>query len=389
MNFIGGAGRAQEAAFGLHENCHVNNPIHELLCSTLRGEEPVWPGLDPEAVLTLARVHGVVSLLHGSIDHWPAEARDGVHVTARAEAMWELRHQDLLSRTLHALQAADSAAIILKGTALAYSHYAEPWQRSRADTDILLPPGMQRVASQVLESLGYREVIAAPSGQSTFLMEAGDGTRHTLDVHWQINNSPLLAKLFRFEELLQRACALPALGRAALAPCTVDSLLIACMHRATHATNPYFVDGVAHLEADRLIWLYDLHLLAGKLTAAQWEECTLLARRKGLAAACHQGLRYARACFGTVIPPSADSQLAAVQGERPAAYLRSGPLRQQWMDWAALADWGARARWLRDLFLPPERYMRAKYGADGHLGGLYLRRAVTGLIRQLGRSRKS
>jgi len=42
-------------------------------------------------------------------------------------------------------------------------------------------------------------------------------------------------------------------------------LLLACMHRAAHL-------GVDGPEGNRLIWLYDIHLLASALSPAQWSE---------------------------------------------------------------------------------------------------------------------
>ena len=52
------------------------------------------------------------------------------------------------------------------------------------------------------------------------------------------------------------------------------------MHRVAHH----------HDEADRFKWLYDIHLLASRLTDAEWERFTTLAAARGIAAVCREGL---------------------------------------------------------------------------------------------------
>jgi hypothetical protein len=90
-----------------------------------------------------------------------------------------------------------------------------------------------------------------------------------------------LAGLFSYEELRARAQPLPELAPQAFAACPVDALLLACMHRCGHKQAPYYVDGVAHYSGDRLIWLYDIHLLAVKLTSVEWHQFIDRATRKG------------------------------------------------------------------------------------------------------------
>jgi hypothetical protein len=172
----------------------------------------------------------------------------------------------------------------------------------------------------------------------------------------------------------------------------VDALLIACMHRATHKENPYYVDGVAHYSANRLVWLYDIHLLLASLSQEQTNEFLRRSEAKGLCAVCLDGIENARACFGT---PVTNELLAALGrpgplGEAPARYLAASRWRQQWMDFVALGSWFNRARFLGETVLPPAAYLRQKYahahGGQGFVGWLYLRRAWQGLTKRLFRS---
>ena len=144
--------------------------------------------------------------------------------------------------------------------------------------------------------------------------------------------------------------------------------------------------GIAYYGGDRLIWLYDIHLLLGVLTADEIDEFVRVARVKGLCAVCLEGIERALICFHTAVPPGV---LAALHvpgsAELPARYLNGGPLRQKWMDFQALGSARNRISYARELLFPSARYMRHKYplAAQTALGWLYLRRAAGGLSKYL------
>ena len=306
--------------------------------------------------------------------------------------MWELRHRAVLPEVLASLAAAGIKPVIFKGTALAYTLYPEGTLRSRGDTDFIIPPQTQAQVAGILNKLGF-ERGTGMSGESvayqaSFTRTESAGDSHTLDVHWRINNSELLSQLFTHDELLRHAQPLPQLGPDAYAAGATHALLIACMHRATHKHNPYYVDGVAYYSGDRLIWLYDIHLLASTLTAAQWDEFVSLAERKGLCGVCLEGMERARQCFHTAYPEPVLAALArAGKHGKVAVYLEAGPLRQQWMDFSALPGVTRKLRFLAETVFPPAGYMRQKY-PEAHpdwLPWLYLRRAAGGVLKRLRR----
>ena len=80
----------------------------------------------------------------------------------------------------------------------------------------------------------------------------------------------------------------------------MDALAIACIHRVAH-----------HGDEQRLIWLYDIHLLAGALTAAEAEDFLSLAAAKRIRAVCARGCSLAHARFGTSFPTDLADRLAA------------------------------------------------------------------------------
>ena len=373
------------------------NPVDSLICAVLRGESPPWsePGgaAHVEAFLRRCEYHGVLAVLNERLHHsesWPADLRQTIHHRAIAQAVWELRHQQVLTRVHAALADIGVQPVLLKGTALAYALYPDPMLRARGDTDIIIPLSERRRVHDVLTTLGF-ELGVGVSGefinyQASYTFTAADASKHSIDLHWRINNSELLSHLFSYDELLEHAISLSKLCPDALGVSPVYALLLACMHRNTHKQNPYYVDGVAYYSADRLVWIYDIHLLAESLSSTQWHDVMRLARDKGLCATCLDGVERARACFHTRSP---DFVLAGLAGsgakERPATYLNASKLRQQWMDFLALEGLSSQLRFLQELVVPPAAYMRTKYpqAQSGWLPMFYARRALGGLAKRL------
>lgn len=369
--------------------------VDEMICAALRGQSPAWPWADdPRAMAQFqsrADLHGVNALLHRKVGiaGWPAEIRQAVRDKAVQLTMWELRHQQVLAELLDELDLIGVQPILIKGTALAYQLYPSPALRTRGDTDLLIPAHAKARVDELLLSVGYQRGVAVSgefvSYQASYTLQTGNGGAHTLDLHWKINNSELLSRLFTYEELRRTAEPLPALRPGALGACRVHALLLACMHRSTHKQNPYYVNGQSHHKADRLIWLYDVHLLAQQLTDPEWEQLVQLATQKGLRAVCLEGMRHAQACFHTQYPPAVIESLSRPGAEPPARYLDGGKLRQQWMDFVALGSCARQLQWLREQFFPSAAYMQTKY--PGHsvdwLPWLYLRRAADGFAKRL------
>jgi hypothetical protein len=224
------------------------------------------------------------------------------------------------------------------------------------------------------------------SYQSSFTQIEAGGARHSLDLHWRINNSQLLARLFTYEELQARAQALPELSPHAFAAGSVDSLLLACLHRSGHKQAPYYVDDVAYYSGDRLIWFYDIHLLAQKLTPDEWHEFMDRATQKGLRAVCLEGLGLAQARFGTPLASEVIEALARPgHPESSAHYLESSAAQRLWLDFRAIDGWQGKLGFMSELLFPPASYMHQKYpdAGSGWLPWLYLRRATGGIFKYL------
>lgn len=371
-----------------------DHALDALICAALRGEAPAWPADGDstlaDGIFARAHYHGVTVLLAehvGRLPGWPPTLREAVKAEAVARHCWEAQHRLVIGEALAALRGRGIEAVAIKGTGLAYTLYGEPAWRIRADSDLIVAEGDGERAANVLRDVGFMRSggvsMTVASHQDDYVTTRG-GNQHTIDLHRRLANQETISRLLTYEELRGGAVPAPALGRDALVAGPVHALAIACLHRATHRTSPYYVDGTAHYDGDRLIWLYDIHLLAGSLSAADWRELALLATSKGLGATCLDGLDAASARLGTTVPAGVRGALDQA-GEPLARYLASGPLAQGWQDLAAIRGASGRLRFLREVVLPPASYMRAKYRDAGFtwLPWLYGRRALGGIARRL------
>ena len=316
-----------------------------------------------------ATYHGVQQLLHDRLsaaDRWPETVREALRKELIARVMWEIRHEEILKRAVEALATAGIASVLIKGSALAYWLYPNSVLRTRGDTDLIVAPDKMRDADRVLTSIGFASERGTGadvvSYHSVYSRVASDGTLHMIEVHSRIGISRLLSNLFPFEDLLARAVALPRLSPDARGHGPIDGLFITCLHRATHNHRPYFAGEGTYYGANRLIWLYDIHLIATSLTPADWAALVEAARDKGLLAVAREGLLASEAAFKTEIPPSVRSELARrdENGDiaRCAAASHYG---QIWIDFRRLRGTATKLRFLRGLILPPADFIRGKF----------------------------
>lgn len=366
----------------------LDSPQDRLLCQILRGHRPPWPA-DADAeferrVLDACLSHGVAPLVDRQLGKssngwdWPAAVREPVAREARMQIALDMARERELIAVLEAFAAAGVGALLLKGTPLAYSHYADSALRPRCDTDVLVAPAKQETAARVLETRGYRRSNAVSgtliSYEDCYCKKEGN-VDHVLDVHWRINNAQVFARALSHDELFVRSVPVPGLGEAARGLYPPHALLLACMHRAGHLEGR---DG----SGERLIWLYDIHLLAKAMSAGEWREFAQLACVKRMCRICLDGLGCAHEALGAVIPDAVLDQLATpAADELSGAYLRTGRWGRLALDVRALATWRERATLLWELCIPPADYLLAKYRVRNRwwLPWLYARRIVAGV----------
>jgi hypothetical protein len=348
----------------------LSAPVAAALAARLRGEAAAWPELSDEDYAALLE-HGMLPLAY-ALTRAEALREEATH-----GAVVEALRLAGLRTLLDALGAAGVTPLILKGTALAYSLYASPELRPRGDTDLLISLAELPAVRALLQSLGYEE--RPTSGDELAIRQAAfhrtdtHGVAHVYDVHWAIANNALFAEALSVEEL--HAAALP-LSRvsphARTLPCA-EALLVACLHRVAH-----------HHDSDRLIWLYDIHLLLEAMTADEQAAFWQLAQARRVTSVCAHSVARVNAWLGVRhdIP-------AAHPGEPTSLYLDRTRPRAALLaaNLAALPTWRARAHRLRQLAFPPPAFMRERFGPHRRaaLPWLYLWRAVRGVGRLFGR----
>ena len=360
------------------------------LSSIVAGARVDWASLHVSAAefIDACVRHDVRALVHARIGchpderGWPAEICDELAGFARTETAREMVRCAEIVRALDALAAAGIRPLVFKGTALAYTVYDAPVDRPRLDTDLLIDAADRDAARRILEGLGYTAPPYCDDLFSQFEMATIDafGLRHVIDVHWKISTQTVFADVLSHGEMLHDAVPVQALGVAALAPGAVDALLLSCMHPAMH-----------HQNAERILWIYDTHLLAARLTGDDFVDFARRARQKRVAAVCAHHLGLAHATFGTPVPDPVMSELSAQVDEPSAAYLASHRRWHQELgsNMRALPRVGDRLALLRSVLLPSPGYILAAYGlrdkplAAWLLPALYVHRGARGAWRIL------
>jgi hypothetical protein len=370
-------------------NSAITPPLlKDSLAALLKGHQVAWSalGLAPDELLALCAEQDLTSLLHlrlsqGADDHdWPHGLREAVARRAHTEAARELLRWKEIVSALDALAAARVHAILLKGTPLAYSVYEVPSARPRLDTDLFVGREQVDTVRQTMVRLGYVPTLCS-EGELVFCQfemrkTDGFGVDHAFDFHWKISTQSLFADLLSYDELAADARAVPLLGPYARTAGPLHALLLACVHPAMH-----------HRNAVRILWLYDIHLLASLLSAVEFDRFVDLAIAKRVTAIVEGEFARARALWGTSIPDSAIRRLqAAATPELSATYLLPdrGWRHEFVSNLRGLPTWQGRFRLLREVLFPRPAYMLCSYGlAAGMLGAvllpaLYFHRLVRG-----------
>lgn len=339
------------------------DPVRVWLATLLRGAEPgAMP--DESVLLATARAEGVLALCHHQLRRSPAwaQAPESLRVALTRHAgqavAVEMMRAVELREALEALARQELPVLLLKGAALAYTLYPEPHLRSRCDTDLLLPSRDEAErAWRVLQTLGYQRPGAVRGdliSHELCCYKAGHGgLSHALDVHWRWSNAALFAERLTFAELAAADVPVPALGPRARSLGPAHALLLACVHRFVSLGG-----GIA----DRLIWLYDLHLLVQRFTEEHWQPFVTLAEERALCGPCLDGLGSAQQWFATVLPDEVLSRLRAGadrEGFDPRQFRPRW--RYEWQTFRALPSTALRLRWLGQHLFPATGYIHSQY----------------------------
>jgi hypothetical protein len=298
---------------------------------------------------------------------------------ALREAALELLLDRQVVLTLESLAEHGIRPLLMKGSALAYTHYPALGLRPRADTDFLVRESDIAVTEQVLAKLGFVRLNTVSGRfimhQCTYVKKDGHGVRHFYDVHWKISNPLVFADILSYEELISSAIPVSGLGKHARTLDSVHALLLACLHRIAH-----------HRNSDYLLWLYDIHLLISHMKPEEAEAFARLVRDKQLRAVCTSSLRLAQQCFATPLPMDLMEALEANDGfgldEVTASFLKPHlrGLDILLSDLETLSHWRDKLCLFKEHVFPPAKYMLNHYCTTNRalLPVLYIHRVLRG-----------
>ena len=287
----------------------------EQLLALLAGTYP--ENCDWAEVRRLATWHAVAELLAfrtGQCLAVPSEIKAGLCATQHATAQNNLLLASELLRIMEAFHGAGIEALAYKGPALAVPYYGDISRRSFGDLDVLLRPENLSGARDVLEERGFvpwQEFAGLTATQERAYLRSGyhfqysrpDGST-PIELHWNIAPH-LFGIAVPMEQLFRRAVSVQIGGRAVLAPCAEDHLVLLCIHGAKHMW-------------DKLRLIADVAQLIAATAAINFDQVLrfsseLHARRMVLL-----GLNLAKSVFGTTLP---DVVMTAVNEDTGVARL--------------------------------------------------------------------
>lgn len=279
-----------------------------------------------------------------------------------------------LVRVTAAFASAGIPAAILKGSALAYTHYPEPWCRPRMDLDLLVHRDDRDRSRAVMHALGYQADRPMSSRwlmqQDAWKRAPGTAAALAVDVHFELTNRQFFAARLPVDRLLARSVPAPFAGPAARQLDAVDALIYACVHRVAH-----------HSQESRLIWHADLARQGAALDDAAVSILHARAVDAGLASIVAQELRIAATLWaehaGALAPEVIHGLSDAGRDEAATRFLAGGrgPAGDLWLDLRALPRWRDRAGLLAELLFPSREFMLRQPGVTpANLPWRYVRR---------------
>ena len=340
------------------------------LCSIIIGNTP--SSAVDEKITDAAVRQGMDALLY-EIPGIEGDIRTALRSRIANPQGMGLARELALGDLLTALNKTDVQVLLMKGFPLGYQVYASPGLRPCVDVDLLVRRDQLEQVQGVLDEAGYTVKFGdtAPDVSQQFMASKSFESGYVLDfdIHYSINNQAEYANRFTFEELMDRSAPLPRICEHARSLGLDDAFLLACIHRAGHLANG---------EPEKLIWLYDIHLMLEKLSAGLDCELVSLIEDKSLQAVCRSGVDASVVAFQSAVPPG----LAHVIDQVPSRDVElavDDPVTKLWRSFRGQSSNQARMAFLRQLFFPPADYMRRKYpDSSSGLPVLYARRAWSG-----------
>jgi hypothetical protein len=364
----------------------------ELLRQVFLGQEARWQGsreFTEELFFQDVVSQGMAPLLFrriasevSSASAWPESLLLRLRKTALHQAAFELVAELDLRHLLAAFAQVGISPLLLKGTPLSHTLYPEPGLRPRCDTDLLILEEDREKAANLMQKLGYTPLhevqVDYINTQMSYSKKTAQGFFCCYDLHWQVSNcNRQFSRDFADGKLFEYAEDIPVLGENAQTLSKVDALIFSCFHRAGHFSH----------SGDRLIWLYDIHLLCEALIGQEIAAFCRRAKELQIISLCADAITTAQSWFGTVCPEELKLFLYEKTENEAAAQLlgsgrRHGIRKHTLLELKGLSGWQERFSYILQNLFPPAEFMLWRYSKKKKLilPWLYVRRFGEGLI---------
>lgn len=301
----------------------------------------------------------------------------------REAMLWTLKIERTLLVVSNHLEALGIGSIVLKGPALAHTHYPDPSLRAFRDLDLLVPTRQWRAACSALAALGMRRRLPEPRpgfderfGKAA-VYTGGEGVQ--VDLHRTLAHGPF-GQWMDPDELFGRTTSFELADRNLKRLDDTALLLHACVHASLGWTPP------------ELLPLRDIAQIS---TAGDvdWASLEGLAARWRLSAVLVHAFTTTMEAFGPVVPSHGRRLMHLdVQPEESRA-LRAYITDRRWRGATVLPTLRAmrgvrtKAAYLTALILPKREFVKAR--TEHRLRGSYLRRWAVPLRWIRGSGRRS
>jgi hypothetical protein len=278
-----------------------------------------------------------------------------------------------LANVLEALERAEVDVVLLKGTALAYTVYADPVSRLKGDTDAWIRTDRLPAAITALERLGYRSrskgdrppALASLVGGEQQMISGIPGTG-LIELQWPAFRGEWTRHTTQIDHDALRARCLPVVveGQRALVMAPGDTLIHLCHHQAI--SHQFSFPGVRGL--------LDLHLIV-ESASLDWRGVVACARAWRLSTVVWAMLDLTRRLLDTPIPDDVLNALAPSSGRRRAIQrlqldrmlieMRSAGYhrRRFWIQLLLIDRLRDMARLIGRGLFPEDAWLCARYGA--------------------------
>jgi hypothetical protein len=270
--------------------------------------EVSWP-----ALFTLAREHGVISLLASSVAQFegsfvPPEFAREIRRLHRAQVLSALQMTIELFRLVDQFREAGLDNLLVKGPTLALRAYGDTGARQYGDLDFLVRQKDILRATELMISAGYKpeisvEAISAQKipGQYAFVRIAAP---LLVELHTE-RTMRYFPRGLPIEEFFARRQYVSVDGHQITALAIEDELILICIHGAKHLW-------------ERLSMVADVAAFVSRQTTLNWERTLATARAVGAERMLDTGLLLAGNLLGVALPQNIEERL---QSDRSACQL--------------------------------------------------------------------